>query len=67
MPLITENKSKDVQFRVRMKQEVLDEVNEYIDWAGLSSINVFLEQAALYVLQKDKDWKQAKNQTAAKE
>lgn len=67
MPLISSKQSKDVQVRVRLKQDVLDEINQYVGWAELPNINVFFEEAALFVLQKDKDWKKEKAKKQAKE
>lgn len=64
MPLITKKETQDVQTRIRINKDVLKEVNEYIEWANLDNPNNFFEEAALFVLRKDKEWKQVKAQKA---
>lgn len=61
MPLI--KPKEDVEFtqkRYRFDTNLLNEIQSYCDWAGIKNDNQFLEEAALYVLKKDKDWQKSK-------
>lgn len=44
------------QIRVRLDQATVDEANAYCEWAGLPSIDYFIEQSMLLALKKDKEW-----------
>ncbi len=45
------------QFRIRLAKNIYEHINAYCQWQGLS-LDYFLEQAALEVFKKDKDWKE---------
>lgn len=50
------------QFRLRIAQEVLSEMDDYCKWQGLER-DYFIEQAVLQVFKKDKEWKEYKNES----
>jgi hypothetical protein len=35
---------------------VIDKIRQYCEWAGVKKTDDFFEQAAEFVLSKDKDW-----------
>lgn len=61
MPLIKPNNDELLQRRYRFSKSLLDEINDYCEWAGVKNDNQFLEEAAMYVLKKDRDWQKAKS------
>ncbi len=65
MPLL--KKPRDLQqeqVRIRVKAQLLDEIKEYCDWVGFN-VNAFFEEAAEYILKKDKEWNLYKKQQGA--
>ena len=60
MPLIkAKQKDEKEQVRITIPKSLLEEINEYCKWANFSKPekpDEFLEQAASYVLKKDKEW-----------
>lgn len=63
MPLIHKEQEipKKGQVRVRLQNNVLDEMQAYCQWAGVT-LDHFLEEAALFVFRKDKSWHKQKTQ-----
>jgi hypothetical protein len=63
MPLIQKPQEppQKEQIRMRLEKNLLAEMQAYCNWAGLS-LEHFLEQAALLVFDKDKDWREQKKQ-----
>ena len=58
MPLIKKTDSQEKQeIKITLRKEILDTIDRYNEWAGVSSRNSFLEQAAMVVFQKDSEWK----------
>ncbi|MEM2161115.1 MAG: hypothetical protein QXN55_09200 [Candidatus Nitrosotenuis sp.] len=43
------------QFRVRIEKRVLDDIDAYCKWQDVDR-DYFIEQAALKIFKKDKDW-----------
>ena len=67
MPIIkSKNPTEFVQKRYRFEKHLSEEVTMYCEWANIKNDNQFFEEAALYVLKKDKDWQQAKNKLSKK-
>lgn len=57
MALLTpQQKSKKVPISLRFDESLLVAVKSYNEWVGIERIEHFFEQAAKYVLEKDKDW-----------
>jgi hypothetical protein len=65
MPLIQrpQEPPQKEQIRVRLEKNFLSEIQVYCAWAEVS-LDHFLEQAALFVFDKDKDWREQKKQTS---
>ncbi len=68
MPLIQKQKAPPLkeQIRLRLEKDLLTEMQGYCTWAGVS-LEHFLEQAALFVFDKDKAWKEYKKHMEMKE
>lgn len=61
MPLIKPNHDELLQRRYRLAKSLLDEIEAYCEWSGVKNDNQFLEEAAQYVLKKDREWQKAKS------
>ncbi len=44
------------QVRISIENSILEKINQYCEWAGVKKTDDFFEQAAEYILSKDKDW-----------
>lgn len=53
----SENK---IQFRIRMKESVYKEIDEYCQWAGIRARDYFIEKACQHIFKNDEDWKSFK-------
>ena len=63
MPIIKQDKSeKDIKIKLLVKPSLLNEIKEYCKWADIKDgdIEIFFEQAAKFVLNKDSEWKKHK-------
>ena len=57
MPIIKAKQKQDKeQIRISIEMRLLEKIKKYCEWAGISKQDEFFEQAAEYVLSKDKDW-----------
>jgi hypothetical protein len=57
MPIIKAKQKQDKeQMRISIDTQVLDQIKQYCEWANIIKPDEFFEQAAAYVLSKDKDW-----------
>ena len=57
MPIIkAKEKQEKEQVRISIDTRVLEKVKQYCEWASISKPDEFFEQAAEFVLSKDKDW-----------
>lgn len=56
------SKKKPVEkgIELTLDSNLLDEINQYIKFAKLESMDEFFSEAAKFVLSKDSDWKKAK-------
>ncbi len=64
MSLITkEQKVEKTDFKIRMSQNVITEIDAYCNWAGIEDRNHFFSEAAKIVLAKDKEWRNYKAET----
>jgi hypothetical protein len=60
-------KTKRIQMRLTLSQALLDEVKAYCTWAHIDKVDEFIEQAMLFVFNKDRDWKAFKQHHPIKE
>jgi hypothetical protein len=44
----------------KVNQEILQQIEQYCEWAGIYDLGFFIEEAAHYVFRKDKEWKEYK-------
>lgn len=57
MPIIKAKENiKKEQLRISIEKSIADEIRQYCEWAGVKKADDFFEQAAQYILSKDKDW-----------
>tara|TARA_R110000868_G_scaffold266583_1_gene525826 strand:- start:41602 stop:41796 length:195 start_codon:yes stop_codon:yes gene_type:complete len=45
------------QIKVTLDSMILDQMNAYCEWQGIEKVDDFIEQAALFVFSKDREWK----------
>lgn len=65
MPIIKpKQKHEKEQIRISIENRVLEKIKQYCEWAGISKQDEFFEQAAEFVLSKDKDWLAQNNNQA---
>lgn len=62
MPLIKKPAEaiEKIQTRIRLSQDVKQEMEAYCQWANIS-FDYFIEQAAKFLFSKDKDWQKNKS------
>lgn len=57
MPIIkAKQKHEKEQIRISIEKRVLDKIKKYCEWADVVKQDEFFEQAAEYILSKDKGW-----------
>ncbi len=57
MALISAKKIKDKEkIKLEIDKEIYSEIDKYCEWAGITNIDHFFEEAAIYIFSKDKDW-----------
>lgn len=49
-------KSNKIAISLRFEESLLKEIKAYQEWAGIDKVNDFFEQAACFILEKDKAW-----------
>jgi hypothetical protein len=57
MPLIKPIDFETVPIRTKLPKLLDAEIENYIQWAGITDKQFFLVEAAKYLLKMDKDWK----------
>jgi len=63
MAIISKNKSDEKEkIKADINSEVLSEIKQYCAWASVDDIGFFIEEAARFVFDKDKDWKTHKKE-----
>jgi desulfoferrodoxin (superoxide reductase-like protein) len=67
MPIIkAKQKQEKEQIRISVDKSVIENIRQYCEWASISKQDEFFEQAAEFVLSKDKDWLALKNNSVEK-
>lgn len=57
MPIIRSNGVQEKEVcRFRLDVSTMDKVRQYCEWAGVNKVDEFFQQAAEYILSKDRDW-----------
>jgi hypothetical protein len=49
--------SNKEKLKVEISAEIIEKIRNYCEWANISSIDYFIEEAACFVFAKDKEWK----------
>lgn len=50
-------KSNKDKLKIEINAEVLENIRSYCKWSEIDNIDYFFEEAASYILSKDRDWK----------
>lgn len=45
-----------VQFRVRLTESVIKEIDAYCQWAGIRFRDYFIEKACMHIFKQDTEW-----------
>lgn len=57
MSLLTaQPKAKKITLSLRLDEELLIKIKSYNEWVGIERVDQFFEQAARYILEKDREW-----------
>lgn len=68
MAIITKKvEDKKEKLRVEISSSIMEEINEYMQWADISDINYFLEESAGFIFNSDRDWKKYKKNSKKKQ
>ena len=49
--------TKKEKIKAAISSDTVAKINEYCQWANIEDVGFFLEEAALFVFSKDKEWK----------
>ncbi|QDP73737.1 hypothetical protein FOG18_13850 (plasmid) [Legionella israelensis] len=61
MPVISAQKQPEKdRFKIEINSDTAAEIKKYMQWADIKDLSFFFEEAASFVLSKDKEWKQHK-------
>ena len=60
--LTAKPKSKKLPLSLRFSHTLISEIKAYNEWVGIERLEDFFEQAARYVLEKDRDWQKKLDQ-----
>lgn len=63
--LSAKQKYKKIPISLRFDDHLLLDIKAYNTWAGIDRLDDFLEQAARYILEKDKDWQKKISQSSS--
>jgi hypothetical protein len=62
MPIIKpKSKSQKEYIRIKIDSELLQEIRHYCSYAGFNKCDEFFAEAAIYILAKDKEFKEVKD------
>lgn len=50
------------KIKIEINKEIYTEIQNYCEWAGISVVDHFFEEAANFIFSKDKEWKKINNQ-----
>ncbi|KTC99419.1 hypothetical protein DIZ81_05375 [Legionella taurinensis] len=63
MPIISGNRfQKKEKIKAEISSETFEKINAYCAWANIDDIGFFIEEAAGFVFNKDREWKKLKKQ-----
>lgn len=57
MPIIkSKSKKEKEQIRISIDKSIIEKIRQYCEWADVQKPDDFFQQAAEFILSKDKDW-----------
>jgi hypothetical protein len=57
MPIIKSKEKKEKeQIRISIDKPIIEKIRQYCEWADVQKPDDFFQQAAEFILSKDKDW-----------
>jgi hypothetical protein len=57
MPIIKSKEKKEKeQIRISIDKSIIEKIRQYCEWADVQKPDDFFQQAAEFILSKDKDW-----------
>ena len=66
MPIIKSKEKKEKeQIRISIDKSIIEKIRQYCEWADVQKPDDFFQQAAEFILSKDKDWLNHINQKAS--
>jgi|GEM_PF-1118348 len=65
MLILPEETAKKIQVRVRISENIMQEIKEYCDWSGIKTKDYFIEQACKHIFAHDEEWKEHKSRKKA--
>lgn len=62
MPIISkpEYDENKLPWRIRLRESICKEIEEYCEWAGITYRDYFLEQACAHIFNIDAEWREYK-------
>ncbi|KTD21912.1 hypothetical protein [Legionella londiniensis] len=61
MPIISGTSlQKKEKIKAEINSEILANIQAYCEWANITDLGFFIEEAASFIFAKDKEWKQYK-------
>ena len=64
MPIIRSRTAATEKVKFQVSAALIEEVKEYCEWIAVKDVVIFFEQAAEFVLDKDKEWKKYRKNKA---
>ena len=49
--------AKKERVKLELSSDINQQINDYMQWAGIDDIGYFFEEAALFVFKQDREWK----------
>lgn len=57
MPIIkSKSKKEKEQIRISIDKAIIEKIRQYCEWADVQKPDEFFQQAAEFILSKDKEW-----------
>lgn len=61
MLISPEENAKKIQVRIRLSENILQEIHQYCEYSGIKHRDYFIEKACQYIFNHDPDWKKIKS------
>ena len=57
-----ENIKQKEKLKISIRSDIAKEIEDYCKWAKVHDVGFFIEEAAAFVFDKDKEWKEYKRE-----